>query len=74
MQITIYRGTHQIGGTCIEICSEQARLIFDIGAELPDVDNPEKPKIDLVVNGLFKSSPNSEKAIDAVFVSHNHGV
>lgn len=72
MNITIHRGTHQIGGTCIEISSLQTRLIFDIGAELPDLDNPDKISI-LNVDDLFKTSKSTNKKIDGIFISHNHG-
>ena len=73
MEIIIHRGTKQIGGTCIEIKSDEARLIFDIGEELPDVFNPSKLKTDLDVADLFIKSKETNNKIDGVFVSHNHG-
>ena len=48
MEIIIHRGAKQIGGSCIEICSDQTRLIFDIGEELPEISNPEKDKSKIV--------------------------
>ncbi len=73
MEIIIHRGTKQIGGTCIEIKSNEARLIFDIGEELPDVFNPSKIKNDLDVADLFIKSKETNNKIDGVFISHNHG-
>lgn len=35
MQIIIHRGAHQIGGCCTEIRTEQARILIDLGQELP---------------------------------------
>lgn len=63
MNIKIYRGQNQIGGSIIEISSNQTRLIFDIGLELND-EEQEIPEID----GLFSGEPK----YDAVFISHYH--
>ena len=73
MEIVIHRGSKQIGGTCIEIRSDLTRLIFDIGEELPDSNNPEKVKAKLFVDDLFVDSEISNRKIDGIFISHNHG-
>ena len=73
MEIIIHRGAKQIGGSCIEICSDYTRLIFDIGEELPETSNPEKAKIKLSVDDLFVYSEITDRKIDGVFISHNHG-
>jgi ribonuclease J len=36
MNLTIHRGTHEIGGTCIELESQGSRLILDLGMPLVD--------------------------------------
>ena len=36
MNLTIHRGTHEIGGTCIELTSGDDRLILDLGMPLVD--------------------------------------
>ena len=41
MQITIFRGTHEIGGNCVEVRSGSSRLILDVG--MPLVDAEGKP-------------------------------
>ena len=73
MEIIIHRGAKQIGGSCIEICSDQTRLIFDIGEELPETNNPEKEKAKLSVDDLFVYSNITDMKIDGIFISHNHG-
>ncbi len=39
-ELTIHRGTHEIGGSCIELCSNSGntRVIFDIGLPLVNKD------------------------------------
>lgn len=63
MKIKIIRGQNQIGGSIIEVRSQQARIILDVGMEL-DEDTPKVPR----VRGLFYGTP----AYDAVFVTHYH--
>lgn len=31
LNLTIHRGTHQIGGSCVEIKDENTRLLFNYG-------------------------------------------
>jgi ribonuclease J len=73
MEIVIHRGAKQIGGSCIEICSDQTRLIFDIGEELPEPNNPGQAKVKLSVDDLFVYSKITDRKIDGIFISHNHG-
>jgi len=63
LEVKVHRGSNQIGGNIIEICTESTRIIFDIGLSLNDAENVELPKID----GLF-----DDKKFDAIFVSHYH--
>jgi ribonuclease J len=72
MEIIIHRGAKQIGGTCIEIRSIKTRLIFDIGEELPEINNPEKEKATLNIDDLFLDSNTTDRKIDGIFISHNH--
>jgi len=64
MKIKIYRGQNQIGGSIIEITSEQAKIILDAGIELDESDEPAVPDI----LGLF----NGQADYNAVFLSHYH--
>lgn len=38
MYLTIHRGTHEIGGSCVEITSLNSRIIIDIGTPLVKAD------------------------------------
>jgi len=72
MNIIIHRGTHQIGGSCIELSTEKTRIIFDVGQELPPINGKQSADRNktLDIAGLFNNSP---RAVDAVFISHYHG-
>ncbi|MFA6636914.1 MAG: MBL fold metallo-hydrolase [Candidatus Omnitrophota bacterium] len=75
MKITIVQGAKTIGGPCIEIKTEEARIIFDLGVPLTDEkgnklkvqDKGAIPRPD--IQGLFDKGEN---AVDAVFISHSH--
>ena len=64
MQLIIHRGTHEIGGSCVEIKDENTRLLFDFGLPLDDREN-----IKLDINGLYK---NDKPEIDGIFITHSH--
>ena len=64
MNIKVHRGQNQIGGSIIEISSNNARVFFDIGIELDENKDTEVPQIE----GLFCG----EKNCDAVIISHYH--
>ncbi len=34
MTLTIHRGTHEIGGSCVEICSDKTKILIDLGMPL----------------------------------------
>ena len=38
MKIIIHRGTHEIGGSCVEIQSKKSRILIDIGIPLVKKD------------------------------------
>lgn len=59
MKITIYRGTHEIGGTCIELRSEKGKVLWiDLGMPLSEI-NPD-------------ISYSTDNAPDALLISHPH--
>lgn len=66
MQITIHRGTHQIGGCVTEISSGSDRVFIDFGADLPGSASagPTKP-----IPGL--TLPDGSNS--ALFFTHYHG-
>ena len=57
MEITIHRGTEEIGGTCMELSSGNTRLLIDCGDALSD----DSKDVDL-----------SKLSFDAVLISHPH--
>ena len=67
MQIKVYRGTHQIDGCVTEIKTSNARIIIDMGEELPSVDRKARQafEIDGVTNGVADCN--------AVLITHYHG-
>ncbi|MDR3584803.1 MAG: MBL fold metallo-hydrolase [Desulfosporosinus sp.] len=72
INLIIHRGTHQIGGTCIELSTERTRIILDIGQELPNFDEDKSKKILELpkVKGLYR---DDTRTIDAILISHGHG-
>ncbi len=83
MRLTIHRGTHQIGGNCIEVESGASRIILDVGMPLMDDEGNSfdsrvlrgKSREELLqseilpnVPGLFDSDPSPE----AILLSHSH--
>ena len=84
MQIIIHRGTHEIGGSCVELKAGNNRILIDFGIPLvardhkPFDSNSLKGKTikDLKaqgilpdIKGLYK---DEEKGIDGILISHSH--
>ena len=66
MNITVHRGTHQIGGSAIEISTESTRIMLDFGNEL-SLDEKYIP-INLDIDGVTKGKPDC----DGIVISHYH--
>ena len=66
MKIKIHRGTHQIGGSAIEISTVSTRIILDFGNEL-SLDEKYIP-INLDIDGITKGIPDC----DGIVISHYH--
>ena len=83
MDVTIHRGSKEIGGSCVEVSAGGTRLILDAG--LPLVDEDREPfdarttknksveelialKVVPNVPGLFGEGPRP----DAILLSHSH--
>ena len=84
MNFKIHRGTHEIGGTCVEVWTEKTRMLLDIGMPLVEKDGKEfdfrkykslsteqliEKGILPDIKGLFK---NNKPLIDGVIISHSH--
>ncbi len=70
MIITIHRGTHEIGGSCIEIVTDRSRIIIDAGSPL-EGDDLEKEKVP-VPPSLSASLRKKEPPISGILISHPH--
>lgn len=57
LNLTIHRGSDQIGGTCIHVATENTSLLLDVGAPLSDNAPP---------------LPSENLNVDAVLISHPH--
>ncbi len=66
MNITVHRGTHQIGGSAIEISTASTRIILDFGNEL-SLDEKYTP-INLDIDGITKGILDC----DGIVISHYH--
>ncbi len=65
-ELTIYRGTHQIGGCCTEITSDGERILIDLGANLPGTDSPVQD--DELISKVFDGRPAA-----GLLFTHPHG-
>ena len=79
MDITVHRGTRQIGGTCIEVRSGGDRVLLDLGLPLPKPDEP--PVRDMAVDDLLASGvlpritgvyQDDAPEVRAVLMTHAH--
>lgn len=86
MIVTIHRGTHEIGGSCIEVRHADTRIVLDIGMPLLTVNGerfdmrqyqslsgPELVAAGVLPNiaGFYKWDQDS-KSVDALLISHAH--
>lgn len=70
MKLTIHRGTHQIGGSCVELSTAACRLVIDVGLPLDAIGEPTESQVRrLAVPGLFADGPR----IEGILLSHAHG-
>jgi len=84
MQLTIHRGTKEIGGSCVELRTGGSRILIDFGMPLvsgkgerfdsevlkdKSIDSLREEKILPDIEGLYKGE---EKGIDAILISHSH--
>lgn len=86
MNLTIHRGTHEIGGSCVELKSKNTRILIDIGLPLVDEEGQsfnlgnyfKLSKAELVERKIAKDIPclykedNDNKPPDAILISHSH--
>lgn len=86
MNLTIHRGTHEIGGSCVEITSGDSSIIIDIGMPLINslgekfsIEDYDKLSGDELISkkvlpdvkGIYKWDQQTKK-VDGVLISHPH--
>lgn len=66
MKIVVHRGTQQVGGCCTEIRTERARILIDLGQELP---RSGEEQTSLSLPGIT----TGDTECGGVFFTHYHG-
>ena len=65
--LTIHRGTHEIGGSCVELHTAEAKILIDFGMPLDyDKRTPEEQE------QIRCTAAEWCKGVDALFLSHAH--
>jgi len=83
MELTIHRGTKEIGGSCVEVSAGGTRLILDAGTPLVNEDREpfdsgtmeNVPTPELIASGVIPAVPGlfgEGTAPDAILLSHSH--
>lgn len=86
MNLIIHRGTHEIGGSCVEVTSGSSRIIIDIGMPLVNdlggkfnIEDYESLSEDELISekvlpdvkGFYKWDTQNKK-VDGILISHPH--
>lgn len=84
MRLTIHRGSHEIGGICIELESRDSKILLDFGMPLVNLDREpfdsgqvkNSSKDSLIESGILPAIRglyvDDEPEIDAILLSHPH--
>ena len=67
MTLTIHRGTHEIGGSCVEIRTDKAKILIDLGMPLDYDKHTTEEQTEVRRNAVEWC-----KGVDALFLSHAH--
>ena len=67
MTLTIHRGTHEIGGSCVEFRTDKAKILIDLGMPL-DYDKHTTEE----QTQIRSDAAEWCKGVDALFLSHAH--
>ena len=67
MTVTIHRGTHEIGGSCVEIRTRQAKILLDLGLPLDFDSRPQEQQ-----EQIRREALEWAQDADAIFISHYH--
>jgi ribonuclease J len=83
LQLAIYRGTHEIGGNCVELRTDSTRIVIDVGMPLVDKNGESfdsqtlegKSVQELLDDGTLPPVPglfDQQPPPDAILLSHAH--
>ncbi|HEV7281399.1 MAG TPA: MBL fold metallo-hydrolase [Pirellulaceae bacterium] len=83
MRLIVHRGTHEIGGSCVELATDTTRIVVDVGLPLVDADrNPfdqtsvrDKTIEELLADGTLPAVEGlftPGRRPDAILLSHSH--
>ena len=67
--IRFHRGSHQIGGSCTELCCGDERILIDLGSNLPAVDNECRISDAQLISNVFDGTTQ----YGAILFTHYHG-
>lgn len=67
IKFIIHRGSHQIGGNCVELATQNTRILIDCGLPL---DFEEQPKD--TQEKILEDAKEWTRNCDAIFLSHYH--
>lgn len=68
IHFTIHRGSHQIGGNCVELATPSTRILIDCGLPLDFEEQPEETQ-----EKILEDAKEWTRNCDAIFLSHYHG-
>jgi len=83
MTLTIHRGTHEVGGSCVELAADKTRILIDFGMPLVDESGNDfnfnayknDSHEELIKKGILpdiKGLYGEDRQIDAILISHPH--
>lgn len=86
MKFTIHRGTNEIGGSCVEVWTDNSRIVIDFGMPLVDTETKKKDfdyneykllsSKELMKKGVLPNIKDlyeqEEGEVDGVLISHAH--
>ena len=67
IQFIIHRGSHQIGGNCVELATRNAKILIDCGLPLDFEEKPEETQ-----EQILEDAKEWTLNCDAIFLSHYH--
>lgn len=67
MRLIIHRGSHEIGGSCVEISTPESRVLIDFGMPL-DIESRSVEQ----QQGVLDRAKEWCRGVDAIFLSHAH--